>query len=122
MNRMALDEQRSLFKSIALGSVRNMIGFAAAVAVIAYLAGITGVRKPAMLLAVITVLIMLVTINAFIMFTYYTLKSIPAARRENPGESFSQVYGYTLVGIAIRLVEVILYICLIVYLYKVFFM
>lgn len=121
MNRIALNEQKSVFKRIALGSIRNMLVFAAAAGITAYLAGLPGLRKPALLLAAIILLIMIITANALILFTFYTLKSIPATMRQTPSETFKDIYGYTLAGIAFRLVEMALYIYLIVYLYRVFF-
>jgi len=121
VNIMTLNEQKSVFKRIALGSIRNMLGFAVAVAITAYLAGLPRVHKPALLLAAIIVLIMLITANALILFTFYTLRSIPDTMRQTPDETFKDIYGYTLAGIAIRLAEIILYIYLIVYLYRIFF-
>jgi hypothetical protein len=105
-----------------MASIRNMVGFGATVWATAYLAVELGLRKPALLIAAIVVLIMLTTLNALVMFTIYTIRSIPATMAsKTPDITFKDIYAYTLTGIAIRLVEISAYICYIIYLYKIFF-
>jgi hypothetical protein len=114
--------QKPVFKKILLASVTNIVGFGLAVWAIGYLAVELGLRNMALLLAAIVILIILTTINALVLFTFYTLKSIPATMEDKTAElSFADIYGYTLAGIAVRLVESAAYVYYMIYLYKIFF-
>ena len=119
---IAKTQQKPVFKRIALGAIRNMAGFGLAVWGTAYLATLPDMRKPALLAAAIVLLIMLTTLNALLLFTFYTLRSIPSTLQEKAADmSFQDIYGYTLAAISIRLLESVVYVYYIVYLYHVLF-
>ncbi|MEA1959897.1 MAG: hypothetical protein U9N81_01170 [Bacillota bacterium] len=117
-----MQEQKDIFKRISFASVRNIVGFGVVVWGISYLSAMPDIKKPALVLAAIIVLIMITTMNALMIFTYYTIKSIPTTMQEkDAGMSFQDIYGFTLAGITLRLVEAGVYIYYIVYLYRLFF-
>lgn len=119
---MLEDEQRAVFARIALASVRNMVGFGLATALIGYLATHTDIGPPVKILAVIVVLVMIVSINSLLMFIIYTVEGMPSTMKgKSESVSFWDIYGYILTALAIRVVEASLCIYYIVYLYNVFF-
>lgn len=119
---MRENEQRAAFTRIALASVRNMIGFGLATALVGYLALNTDIGPPVKLLAAIVVLVMIVSINSLLMFVVYTVEGMPSTmKNKSASVSFWDIYGYILAALAFRLIEASLCIYYIVYMYNVFF-
>jgi hypothetical protein len=118
MNR---DEQRKVFFRIVLASIKNVLGFGLAIAFIGYLSTHTSIDTPLMILAAVVVFIMFVSLMSLLIFIFYTFKGIPAALKDKPEHmSFSDIYGYTLLALSIRLVEAAICIAYLVYLYRIF--
>lgn len=115
-------DQKTVFSRIALASVKNVIGFGLATALIGYLAAHTDIGTPVKLLAVIVVFIMIISINSLLMFIIYTVEGMPSTmRNKSDSVSFGDIYGYMLAALALRIVEAGLCVYYIVYLYNVFF-
>jgi len=118
---MNSDEQRKVFLRIVLASIKNIIGFGLATAFIGYLSTRISIDRPLMILAAVVVFIMFVSLISLLMFIIYTFKDIPATLNNKPEHlSFSDIYGYTLLALSIRLVEAAICIAYIVYLSRLF--
>lgn len=119
---MQANEQRDIFFKIVLASLKNIIGFGLACALIGYLVLHTNIGSPAKLIAGVVVFIMAITLNTLLMFIVFTVKGMPATMAGKPANlSFFDIYGYTMASFGIRLVEATIYIFYIVYLYRLFF-
>ena len=114
-------EQKKVFFKIALGAIKNIIGFGLATAFIGYLATHTGIDIPLKIIAAVLTFIMTVSMGTLLVFIIYTIKGIPLTLKNSPKNiKFSDLYGYTILALSFRLVEAAICIGYIVYLYKLF--
>ncbi|HHW62242.1 MAG TPA: hypothetical protein GX404_10090 [Syntrophomonadaceae bacterium] len=112
-------EQKDLFKKIALGSVRNILVFGAITLGIVYLAQNFDLGIVPKIAAVFTIFFMLLMLNALILFTVYTIRSIKPTMESLPENiGFKEIYGYTFAALSIRFVEAVFYILYFIYLFK----
>jgi len=104
-----------------LASIKNIIGFGLATAAIVYLGRFSGIDLVLKILAGLVILVMGISLSAFIAYVALTIKRIPATLKKNDTEfSFLQIYGYLLKALAVRLLEVGICIFYLVKLYQVF--
>jgi hypothetical protein len=114
-------EQRKVFFKILLASVKNIIGFGLAAALIGYISAQTSIDTPLMILAAVVVFVISVSLITLLIFIIYTFKGIPATLANKPKDmSFSDIYAYTLLALLVRLVEAAICIAYIIYLYRIF--
>ena len=114
-----IEEQKNLFKKIALGSIRNILVFGAVTLGIVYLAQNFELGIVPKIAAVFAVFFMLLMLNALVLFTVYTIRSIKPTMENLPENmGFKDVYGYTFAALSIRFVEAVFYIVYFVYLFK----
>lgn len=115
-----MEKQQNTFWNIIKASIKNIVFFSLATAAIAQLASMPALNKIALLLAGLVTFIIFLTLSALIYFIYYTISTYSAMRRNNPEQSFSQLYGYTLGAFIFRLLEVFVYIYILIFLYNLF--
>ncbi len=115
-------DQKKVFFKIAQASVKNMVGFGLATALIGYLATQTDIGALVKLLAIVVVFIMAVSINSLLMFIVYTVEGIPSTMANKlESVTFWDIYSYIMAALALRIVEAGLCVAYIVYLYNIFF-
>lgn len=113
--------ERNVFFRIVKASATNVLGFGLATVLVSYLVRNTNVETPLMLLAGLIVFIMVVSLSSLLMFIYFTAKNIPETMNQAAGKSFAQLYKYILSALAVRLVEAVICIALIIHIYHLFF-
>jgi hypothetical protein len=115
-------QERRVFSRIATASVKNIIGFGLAAALIGYLVKNTDIGTPIMILAGVVVFIMAVSLGSLLMFTSYTIKGMPSTMASKPeNKSFADIYRYILAALAVRMTEAAICIVYILYIYHLYF-
>lgn len=118
---MQRNDQKQAFFRIVRASIVNIFGFGFATVLIDYLTKQTNIDTPLMILALVVVFIMFVSISSLIIFIYHTVKGMPAtmaAKAENI--NFSDIYGYILAALSVRIIEAAICIVYIVHIYRLF--
>lgn len=115
-------QERRVFSRIATASVKNIIGFGLAAALIGYLVKNTDIGTPIMILAGVVVFIMAVSLGSLLMFTSYTIKGMPSTMASKPeNKSFADIYRYILAALAVRMAEAAICLVYILYIYHLYF-
>ncbi len=118
---MDRNEQKKVFFRIMFASIKNVTGFGLATALIAYLSTHTTIDRVLMVFAAVVVFLMFISLITLLLFIFYTFKAMPATLNSKPeSTSFLDIYAYTLLALAIRLVEAGICIAYIVYLTRFF--
>lgn len=118
---MQNNDQKEAFIRITKASIVNIVGFGFATALIDYLAKHTNIGTPVMVLSIIVGFVIFVSISSLIVFIYNIVKGIPETMAKKAAHlSFSDIYGYTLAALAVRLIEAGICVAYIIHIYLLF--